>query len=126
MVVRPVAIRTSRSAKADQLQKNYSHPEFEVTVVDDLVKGDFTAALKGKYSAILECNLLTIRLLQVLVPSSMLRHLSLKVEIIWKFVGFVHCRLDEFKPLLRSGRDRRHSEPPSSSARCKGVQSHHN
>jgi len=43
---------TSRSGKADQLRKNYVNPDFEVAVVDDLVKGDFSAALKGVNSVI--------------------------------------------------------------------------
>ena len=40
----------SRSTKADQLRKNCSDPNFEVTVVDDLVAGDFSEALRGMLS----------------------------------------------------------------------------
>ena len=49
-----------RSPKAEQLRKNCSDPNFEVTVIDDLVAGDISEALIGMPHAWLDssCHIL--------------------------------------------------------------------
>ncbi|KAF8583083.1 NAD(P)-binding protein [Ramaria rubella] len=43
---------TSRTAKADELKRNNSNSNFQVAIVDDLIKGDLTQAIEGTHAII--------------------------------------------------------------------------
>ncbi|KIJ37550.1 hypothetical protein M422DRAFT_50356 [Sphaerobolus stellatus SS14] len=47
-----LGVGTSRSGKAEELNKPVPHPDFQVVVVDDFIKGDLSEALKGVHAVI--------------------------------------------------------------------------